>query len=129
MLITGGKGWGAVAESETEAIVSKRVALQAFQFEVKWTESDSRDTRENAANSKRLLSNQGFNKIALVTHSWHMPRSMKAFQHAGFEVTPAPMGFVSGNNWELMTLIPQSSALSSTFTIFRELVALLVQGQ
>ena len=129
MLITGGKGWGAVAESESEAIISKRVALQAFQFEVKWTESDSRDTRENAANSKKLLSNQGFNKIALVTHSWHMPRSMKAFQHAGFEVTPAPMGFVSGNNWELMTLIPQSSALSATFTIFREFVALSVQGQ
>ena len=75
------------------------------------------------------LSNVGFNKIALVTHYWHMPRGMKAFQHVGFEVTPAPMGFVSGNNWELMTLIPQSSALSSTFTIFRELVALLVQGQ
>ena len=129
MLVTGGKGWGAVADSESEAIISKRVALQAFQFEVKWTESDSRDTRENAANSKQFLSNQGFNKIALVTHSWHMSRSMKAFQNAGFEVTPAPMGFVSGNNWELKTLIPQSSALSSTFTIFREFVALSVQGQ
>ena len=128
ILVTGGKGWGALAESDSEATISKRVAQEAFHYQIKWTESNSRDTRENARNSKELLSKQGLNKIALVTHSWHMPRSMKAFQKVGFEVTPAPMGFVSGNNWDLITFIPLSSALNFTFTIFRELVAHLVQG-
>ena len=128
ILVTGGKGWGALAESDSEATISKRVAQEAFYYQIKWTESNSKDTRENARNSKELLSKQGLNNIALVTHSWHMPRSMMAFQKVGFEVTPAPMGFVSGNNWGLITFIPHSSALNFTFTIFRELVAHLVQG-
>ncbi len=29
----------------------------------------------------------------LVTHFWHMPRSVAAFHAAGLEVVPAPMGF------------------------------------
>lgn len=129
ILVTGGKGWGALAESDSEATVSKRVAQEAFHYQIKWTESNSRDTRENARNSKELLSKQGLNKIALVTHSWHMPRSMMEFQKEGFEVTAAPMGFVGGKNFKLMSLFPSINALQINFTILRELVALLVQGQ
>ena len=129
ILVTGGKGWGAVAESDSEATISKRVALEVFHYQIKWTESDSRDTRENARNSKELLSKEGLNKIALVTHSWHMPRSMKAFQKEGFKVTAAPMGFVGGKNFKLMSLFPSINAFQTNCTILRELVALLVQGQ
>jgi uncharacterized SAM-binding protein YcdF (DUF218 family) len=129
ILVTGGKGWGAVAESDSEATISKRVALEVFQFQIKWTESDSRDTRENARNSKELLSKLGLNKIALVTHSWHMPRSMRAFQKEGFEATAAPMGFVGGKKIKFMSLFPSINAFQINFTILRELVALLVQGQ
>jgi uncharacterized SAM-binding protein YcdF (DUF218 family) len=129
ILVTGGKGWGAVVGSDSEATISKRVALDAFQYQIKWTESDSRDTRENARNSKELLSKYGLNKIALVTHSWHMPRSIKAFKKEGFEVTAAPMGFVGGKTIKLISLFPSISALQINFTMLRELVASLVQGQ
>jgi uncharacterized SAM-binding protein YcdF (DUF218 family) len=128
ILVTGGKGWGALAGSHDEATISKRVAIEAFKYEIKWIESVSRDTRENARNSKELLSKHGINKIALVTHSWHMPRSMKAFQKEGFEVTAAPMGFVGGKKFKLLSLFPNIDAFQINFTILRELVALLVQG-
>ena len=107
----------------------KRVAIEAFQYQIQWTESDSRDTRENARNSKELLFNQGIQKIALVTHTWHMPRSKKAFDEVGFEVTPAPLGFMRKKDFELLSLLPNGNALNNTLTIFKELVGLLVQGQ
>ena len=129
ILVTGGKGWGADADSENEAAVLKRVAIEAFQYHIQWTESDSRDTRGNARNSKEVLSNQGIQKIALVTHTWHMPRSKKAFEEVGFEVTPAPLGFMRKKDFELLPLLPNSNALNNTLTIFKEIVGLLVQGQ
>jgi uncharacterized SAM-binding protein YcdF (DUF218 family) len=129
LMVTGGKGWGAKAGSENEAEISSRVAREVFQFEIKWTESESRDTQENASNSKQLLSKQGISKIALVTHSWHMPRSLKAFQKVGFEVIPATMGFVVDRKVELLSLLPNSGALDRTFMTFREVVANAVQDQ
>jgi uncharacterized SAM-binding protein YcdF (DUF218 family) len=129
VMVTGGKGWGAKAGSENEAEISARVAREVFQFEIKWTESESRDTQENASNSKKLLTKQGIIKIALVTHSWHMPRSLKSFQKVGFEVTPAPLGFVVDKKVELLSLLPNGGALDSTTTTFKELVAQAVQGQ
>ena len=129
LLVTGGKGWGAEAGSEDEAEISKQVAREAFQFEIQWTESNSRDTKENALNSKQILIKQGISKIALATHSWHMPRSLKAFQKVGFEVTPAPMGFVADKKVDLISLLPNGAALNSTAATFRELVAKAMQGQ
>jgi uncharacterized SAM-binding protein YcdF (DUF218 family) len=129
LMVTGGKGWGAQAGAENEAEISRRVAREVFQFQIQWTESESRDTQENAANSKQLLSKQGISKIAVVTHSWHMPRSIKAFQKAGFEVTPAPMGFVVDKKVNLISLLPNGGALNSTAATFREVVAHAVQGR
>ena len=129
VMVTGGKGWGAQASAEDEAEISRRVAREVFQYQIQWTESESRDTQENASNSKKLLSKQGISKIALVTHSWHMPRSIKAFQKAGFEVTPAPMSFVAYKKLELRSLIPNGGALNSTSATFKELFAQAVQGQ
>ena len=128
VMVSGGKGWGAQASSEFEAAISKRVAREAFQFEILWAESDSRDTQENAFNSKKLLTKQGISKIALVTHFWHMPRSLKAFQKVGFEVTAAPMGFVEVKKVGLISLLPNGAALNSTVTIFKELVAYVLQS-
>jgi uncharacterized SAM-binding protein YcdF (DUF218 family) len=129
VMVTGGKGWGAETGSENEVEISKRVAKEAFQFDIQWTESNSRDTQENALNSKQLLSIQGISKIALATHSWHMPRSLKAFQKVGFDVTPAPMGFVADKKVDLLSLLPNGTAFNSTAATFRELVAQAMQGQ
>lgn len=129
ILVAGGRGWGADAGSENEAEISRRVALEAFQYEIKWTESESRDTQENALNSKKLLSKQSISKIALVTHSWHMPRAVIAFQQVGFVVIPAPMAYQAGIKIELLSLLPNGLALNSSVTTFKELAALLVQAQ
>jgi hypothetical protein len=58
-----------------------------------------------------------------------MPRSLKAFQKVGFEVTQAPMGFVADKKVDLFSLLPNGGALSRNTAIFKELIAQSVQGQ
>jgi hypothetical protein len=36
--------------------------------------------------------------VVVVTQAWHMPRSVWSFEKAGFEVVPAPVGFLGRDN-------------------------------
>jgi uncharacterized SAM-binding protein YcdF (DUF218 family) len=109
LMVAGGRGWGAAREAQSEAEVSIRVAKEVFGLALHWTEANSRDTQENARNTKELLEREGIMHIALVTHSWHMPRSVRAFEKAGFKVTPAPMGYPVLSAAPTLNLLPSSS--------------------
>ncbi|WP_196221508.1 YdcF family protein [Sansalvadorimonas verongulae] len=71
--------------------INEAQVMKAFLEEhgatVRWTEADSRSTRDNARNSAALL---GQSRVLLVTHAWHMRRAAGEFERAGFEVTRAP---------------------------------------
>ncbi len=69
---------------------------QWFGAEARWVEEESRNTHEHAVNCAGLLRDAGIKKIYLVTHFWHMPRAVAAFQQIdGLEIVPAPMGLGS----------------------------------
>lgn len=127
IMATGGVGWGAISASESEAEVTARVSRDAFGIQVRWQESASRDTHENARNAHQILAAQGIRRIALVTHSWHMPRSVKVFEQAGFLVTPAPMGHPVRNHTNLLEWLPSSGGLETSHAVLRERLAWLVQ--
>ena len=69
-----------------------------FGVTVRWQEGRSRTTWENAQLSAEMLLPQGVKRVVLVTHAWHMPRAVWSFRKAGFEVVPAPVGFLGGDN-------------------------------
>ena len=127
LMVAGGAGWGAAQAAESEADVAQRVAREVFGLPLRWTESTSRDTHENAANTRALLAREGLTRIALVTHSWHMPRSVRAFEQAGLTVTPAPMGYPVTNGAPLLNWLPSASALETSYNVLREWLALRVQ--
>jgi len=87
ILVSGGRLFN---ESRSEASMMKEALEQDFRVPVKWMESDSRDTFENAVNSARMLASHDIRHALLVTHGWHMPRAVWSFRRAGFTVTPAP---------------------------------------
>jgi uncharacterized SAM-binding protein YcdF (DUF218 family) len=58
-----------------------------------WLEPDSRNTYENAVNTRKVLEPKGIRRIILVTSAAHMPRSVALFERQGFEVIPAPTDF------------------------------------
>jgi uncharacterized SAM-binding protein YcdF (DUF218 family) len=61
-----------------------------FRVPVRWRETRSRDTWQNAAFSADILRAQGITSIYLVTHAWHMRRALQAFQRTGLTVVAAP---------------------------------------
>ena len=87
---------GGAPSGGTPLALSMRDALERdFSVAVKWTESTSLDTRENALYSWQILKREKIERILLVTQAVHMRRARKYFIRAGFEVIPAPTVFSS----------------------------------
>ena len=124
---TGGTGWAADGmQTASEAEVAAQVALQDYGFTLRWSESASRDTSGNARLLAPLLRRDGVRRIALVTHSWHMPRSVDAFERAGLSVTPAPMGFTLPIENKLLQWLPSAQGLQASRLVLRECLGLAV---
>ena len=102
---SGGIAWGAHPGS-TEAEIAARIAATEFGRPLKWIESQSRDTSENAHYTVKLLESQGIERIVLVTHGFHMRRALGNFERAAqrqgiaLSILPAPMGMAErGGGW------------------------------
>jgi uncharacterized SAM-binding protein YcdF (DUF218 family) len=91
-----------------------------FRVPVRWVESESRDTWENAADSAALLRPDGIRSIYLVTHGWHMKRALAAFAPTGLAVTPAPTPLDTGGTLTLTDLIPRPSAWQTGYFALHE---------
>jgi len=91
LLVTGGH---VLRRGPSEAELMRRVLEQEFGVAVTWTEERSRNTAENASLSAPILHAAGIRTVVLVTHAWHMPRALAAFEREGLEVVPAPTGFL-----------------------------------
>lgn len=91
-LLTSG---GTVLPGETvpEAAMMADSLRRDYVVNVRWQETASRTTWENATDTRALLAAQGIDRILLVTQALHMPRAVLAFRHAGFSVVPAPVDF------------------------------------
>lgn len=127
LAFTGGLGWAAhSSQTESEAEVAARVLQQDYGLALRWRESQSRDTAGNARLMAPLLRQAGVQRIALVTHAWHMPRAMLAFEQAGLAVTPAPMGYVLPAQSELLEWLPSAQGLQASRQVLREWLGLAV---
>ena len=119
----GGVGWASAASGfPSEAEVAARALRQDFGVALRWSDARSRDTRENAQEMRRLLG--GIDRIALVTDAWHMPRSVRAFEAAGFQVVPAPTGFAAPTTRPLLQWLPSAEGLALSRRTLREWLAL-----
>jgi uncharacterized SAM-binding protein YcdF (DUF218 family) len=126
LVFSGGSGWGAKDASVAEADVAEKVLHDAFGIKLNLKESSSRDTQENAGNSWALLSEQGIQRIALVTNSTHMPRASAEFKRVGFSVAEAAVSQPTVGSETLLGWLPSASNLESSCTVLRELLAKLV---
>jgi uncharacterized SAM-binding protein YcdF (DUF218 family) len=86
-------------------------------------EGRSRNTRENAQESARIVRDRGWKRLVLVTSAAHMPRAAGCFRAAGLEVDTYPV------DYHLATtpsgpggLLPRAGNLSQTTDLIRELV-------
>lgn len=120
ILVAGGKVYG---EHISEAELMKQVLENEFLAIVPWAETESRTTYYNAVNTQTILASENIRRIVLVTHASHMHRSIEAFEKAGFDVTPAPLGYHTESNQPLiLSLLPSTGALSDSSQFLHELL-------
>lgn len=131
ILLSGGRIDWLSNESTPAQEMADLLEMMGVPPEALWLDTDSRNTYENAVNSRALLEPKGIKKISLVTSASHMPRAVKLFEAQGFEVTPLPTDYlVTQSNWRQLTggslqsqiinLIPNASNLALTSRILKE---------
>lgn len=121
LLATGGRPEGGEL-SEAEAM---QAALRRdFGVEVRWIEKESNKTLENARYTARLLKGQGVRRIVLVTHAWHMPRAVGAFEAAGFDVLPAPVSFASSRPLTPLDFVPRADGMKISALALHEWIGM-----
>jgi uncharacterized SAM-binding protein YcdF (DUF218 family) len=107
ILVTG----GASVTGLPEATLMKAALEQDFRLPVRWVESASRDTRENALYTARILSSAGIHRVILVSHAAHLKRAAEEFKAVGLEVVLAPTAFQGGQGEaEVGDFLPSPSA-------------------
>lgn len=124
LAFSGGQGWGQQGQSPNEADVASQVLWQDHGLKFQWLEASSRDTRENAQRTAQLLLPQDVRHIALVTQSWHLPRSVRNFEEAGFKVLPVPVGIPRGTGAVGLDALPSGQGLSLSRQVLREWLGL-----
>lgn len=90
VLVSGGRPY---PDRSAEAVLMKRLLEQRLATPVRWVEDHSRDTEGNARESAKLLL-PAHRRILLVTHAYHMPRALRAFERAGLQPIAVPHGFL-----------------------------------
>jgi uncharacterized SAM-binding protein YcdF (DUF218 family) len=133
---SGGQGWAVAAPGiAAEATRMAEVAQAEYGMPLRWVESGSRDTSENAANTVAMLRAAGVREIVLVTHRVHMPRALHEFRAAAaaatpaLAVTPAPMGRAWPDVRPVTGWMPSPEGASRMNWALHEMLGLLVSGR
>lgn len=123
LLVSGGAPTGGKPEAEA----MREVVERELGGKVRWTETESRDTTENAAYSARLLKADGVARIALVSHAWHLKRAVELFEREGLQVFAAPTAYTRPSTSLFEHWRPSTSAFSSSTEALHEWLGLFVQ--
>jgi uncharacterized SAM-binding protein YcdF (DUF218 family) len=124
VLVTGGRtGSQAIPEAELMAATLEK----SFDMKVRWKETRSRDTHENAMFSAELLRGAGVHSVLLVTHDIHQRRGIAEFRAAGIEASPAAISSPAVPSGELLSAyLPNASALRRSSLALHEILGNMV---
>lgn len=132
VMFSGGIGRGSAGES-SEAEVAARIAERDYGVRLRWLETLSRDTRENARYSLALLAREGgIDEIVLVTQSWHMPRALRAFREAAANwakpprLIAAPVSIGGGDMGQTLRWLPSGDGALLVRDVLHEWLGLAI---
>ena len=120
--VTGGSPRGG---ARSEAELMKAVLERDFDVPVRWVEGASNTTYENALFTHRTLREAGIRRIYLVTHAWHMPRSVQVFERAGFGVIPAPTHYTTPPPHSVVDFLPDAGGLQRSAIWAHEVIGIV----
>ena len=114
---------GVVFSGTAEALVMRQTLVGELGIPVKWVETQSRNTHENALRCAEILRANAIRRIILIAHGFDMRRFRAEFEAAGLEVVPAPT-MLSGPIFdEPGDLVPSARSLLRSYYALYELLA------
>ena len=114
---------GAVKHAPPEALLMRNVLVNEFGVPVRWVETRSRNTHENAVNSAALLKAAGVHRVVLVGHAFDFPRTRDEFAAAGIDVIPAPINSPPEIPTVLSDFVPSAAGLRLSYYALYEILA------
>jgi len=129
---TGGRGWAAPDPAiPPEAKRMAEIAQSEYGVPLRWTESESRDTHENAIDTLALLKSEGLRELVLVTHGLHMPRALREFRAAAaalpasapVRISAAPMGQAGPAGTRVLDWLPSGEGALRMHEVLHEVLA------
>lgn len=111
-------------------VLSKQLQAWGIPAERIVTEGKSRNTRENAVESQRIIRAQGWKTLLLVTSAAHMPRAAGCFAAVGLRPDTLPVDVrTSATPLRRMSWLPRAGNLSQSTDALRELAGRVVYEQ
>lgn len=119
ILVTGG-----VIREHAPPLAEQMAASMERDFlsPVRWQETRSGDTWQNAVFSAEMLRAQGIQRVYLVTHAWHMRRALLAFRRAGLVATPSPVALDAAPDLRAASFLPSARGWQESYYAMHELI-------
>ena len=99
---------------------------EEFAITVRWVEADARDTRDNAERSAALLREAGIGRAFVISHAWHLPRALTAFERTGLSPVPMPVRLGPVPDGSFSDWIPSPRAALDSWYFLREWLGIAV---
>ena len=112
ILVTGGR---LLPGTPPLAAVLRRSLVEDHRVPVRWVEPSASNTRDNAVLAARIFEDAGVKRVMLVSHAWHMPRALAAFEGTELEVIPAPTGFRLWPSMRVGSFMPSARSIQESF--------------
>ena len=124
ILVSGGRPFKA---SRSESEVMAEIIERELGIPVRWRETASQDTADNAAMSAAILKAAGVKRVVLVTQAFHIPRAQLLFEAAGLEVIAGPTDFKGRSSQPigLFDWLPQEKAMQNSYFALHEWLGIL----
>lgn len=123
---------GAFSGQRSEGELMRETLEQEFGVPVKWVESRSRNTHENATGLRDLLQPQGVRRLLVVVHGVDTRRARRELEAAGFVVMMAPTLVPDPGVESVWDVVPSMAGLAGStlalYEILGNLKATLVDG-
>jgi uncharacterized SAM-binding protein YcdF (DUF218 family) len=117
---------GQIFPARTAEATLMRAALErGFDVPVTWSDDQSRTTYENALYAARLLIPDHITSVIVVTHAWHLPRALWAFERAGMKPLPWPVPRDFVRLQRLDDVLPSVAALHESSHALHEMTGAL----
>lgn len=117
--------------SEPEAVAAKRVLIKmGMPEEDILTETESRNTWENARNTAEIIGDESEGKsVVLVTSAFHMKRAVLSFEKFGVPVVPAPTDYRTIRvPYTVVDYLPSIGDLKNFYIAVHEYIGLFYYG-